>query len=84
MSDEIKNRFYFQGEFFETSEEMFEYATKWQSFPLDQKTAERILKGLNKDIIMNIFLVGKPFTNQEFNEFAEKLFQYSMQELHKS
>jgi len=79
---EEKGQFYFQGSWFDSSEEMFEYVDKWQHFPLDQETAERILDRLKKDIVMNVFMTGQPFTNAKFSEYVERIFEFSMIELH--
>lgn len=76
-----KNQFYFQGKWFDSSDEMFKYVNEWQKFSTDQETAERILDSLKKDIILNVFLRGKAFTNAEFSEFVEMIFQYTMRSL---
>lgn len=76
-----KDQFYFQGKYFDNSEDMFEYAKEWLKISLDQETAERQLNSLKKDIIMNIFLRGIEFNNREFNAYIERIFQFSMKEL---
>lgn len=75
---EAQGDFYFQGKWFDSSEEMFEYAREWRSFPLEQECAERIVDTLKKDIIMNVFLMGAKFNNNEFSNYVENIFQYSM------
>ena len=70
-----KENFYFQGKYFETSNELFEYANDWQNKTLNQATAERFFKRFSQDCIMNIFFVGIELTNIEFSEIIERLFQ---------
>ena len=79
-----KQNFYFQGKYFETSEEMFEYANKWSDFPLDEEMAEKILNGLTKDIVMNVFLHGQPFSNDEFIKYVQRIFEFSMRTLNEN
>jgi hypothetical protein len=69
-----KDQFYFQGKYFDTSEEMFEYAHKWKDLPLEEETAKKIMDTLKKDIVMNIFLRGLEFTNGEFCQYVENVF----------
>ena len=76
-----KNQFYFQGKWFDDSEAMFKYAEEWKSFPLDEETAKRIVDRLKNEIVMNVFLIGKPMSNIEFSAYVEKIFEFSMKNL---
>ena len=76
-----KNQFYFQGKMFDDSEEMFKYSEDWKTIPLDQETAERILDRLKKEILMNVFLIGKPMNNLDFSAYVERIFEFSMKNL---
>ena len=66
-----KNQFYFQGKMFDSYEEFMEFAKVWPNMELTQEAAERILDGLKKDIIFNIFLMGRVLTNDEFTKVVE-------------
>ena len=83
MNESNKDQYYFQGKYFDDSDQMFEYAKNWQNQNLDQETAERQLKALSKDIIMNVFLRGIKFKNNEFNAYLERIFQFAMNELNR-
>lgn len=76
-----KDQFYFQGKYFDNEEDFWLWTKEWSFLTLDQETAERQLNMLKKDIIMNIGLRGKKFKNDEFREYVEKIFQFSMNEL---
>ncbi len=78
---EEKDQFYFQGTYFDTSEQMFKYIESWRKFPLDQETADDILKHLKNDISMIVFLNGHKFTNEEFSFFVIEIFEFSMKRL---
>ncbi len=66
-----KNQFYFQGRMFDSYEQFMEFAKVWPSLELTQEAAERILDFQKKDIIMNIFLMGRVLTNDEFTKVVE-------------
>lgn len=73
--------FYFQGKYFETDQEMFDYAIKWNYEQLTEETAERILSTLSRDIVMNIFLRGLEFDNSGFTSYIDRIFEFSMKTL---
>lgn len=77
-----KDQYSFQEKLFDSSEDMFKYVNEWGSLPLDRQTAERFLNAVKKDILMNVFLTGKPMNNAEFSKYCEKLFEFSMKNLH--
>jgi|KBSMisStandDraft_5_1062788.scaffolds.fasta_scaffold59597_8 hypothetical protein len=88
MNDDInlknEKNFYFQGKWFDTSEELFDYSRRWNDFHLNQETAERLLDRLKKDIVLNVFLHGKSFTNSEFSEYLNRIFNFSILEMDKN
>lgn len=53
MMNQNEKNFYFQGKYFDTVKEMFDYCVKWGDEPLDQETATRLLKTVTKDIVLN-------------------------------
>jgi hypothetical protein len=76
-----KNQFYFQGKYFDTPEEMFDYSHKWNDLPLEQESAERMLAQVNREIVMNTFLLECVFTNGEFREFTNNLFDFAIKQI---
>lgn len=78
-----KDQFYFEGRFFDNEQEFWNYTKKWGILSLDQETADRHLNIIKKDIIMNIFLRGIEFTNQEFVSYINKIFEFSINNLPK-
>lgn len=79
-----KDQFYFQGKNFDDFDEMINYAEDWKALPLDQETAERILDRLKKEIVTNVFLIGKPMNNLEFSAYVEMIFEFSIRNLTRS
>jgi ADP-glucose pyrophosphorylase len=79
-----KDQFYFQGKYFDNSEDMFAYSTEWLKLSLDEETADRQMNILNKYIIMNIFLRGIKFNNHEFNEYLDRIFEFAINEFPKN
>lgn len=83
IDEKSEKSFYFRGKCFCTPEEMFKYMKEWQSAPLDKESAELTLKRLNRDIVMNIFLVKDyRLNNQQFSSFIDEIFEFSMKRLH--
>lgn len=80
-ADKPKDKYYYQGKYFDSFDESFKYANEWQALPLDQETANRNLNTFKKEMIMNIFLMGVKMTNSEFNEFLERVFQFALHDL---
>lgn len=76
-----KDQFYFQGKYFDNEAEFLKYAHDWLKFPLDQKTADRQINTLKKEIIMNIFLNGIKFNNEEFQQYINKIFEFAVNQL---
>jgi len=76
-----KDNYYFQDKWFETPEEMFKYMYEWRDFPLNQETSERILEQFKKDIVMNVFLLGRTFNNIDFTRYIEKIFEFAIKTL---
>ncbi|CAB4133807.1 hypothetical protein UFOVP264_27 [uncultured Caudovirales phage] len=74
-------KFYFQGKWFDSSEEMFSYAVEWNSFLLNRETAERILDKFKKDLLINIFMAMPSFTNREFSNKVEEVLLFAIQKL---
>lgn len=75
------NEFYFQGKSFDNEEDFWAWTKEWKTLPLDQETADRQLNMLKKDIIMNVFLRGIEFNNDEFSSYLEKIFEFSINKL---
>jgi hypothetical protein len=79
---ENKDNFCFQGMFFETFEEMVKYEKEWRNSLLLQETAERLLKYLMNDILVNLMIrdfLG--YSNKEFVEYVDKIFEFSIKSL---
>lgn len=76
-----KNNFYFQGKFFEDEEAFWQYVQKWGGMPLDQETADRLLNQLKKDILLNIFMFEREYTNNEFQKLLGKVFEDTLFEM---
>lgn len=77
----MTNKFYSEGKFFDTFEEVLEYSKKWNDFDLDTLTADRHLDRLKKDITMNIFMRGIKFTNSEFIKYINSIFEFAIKTL---
>lgn len=77
------SEFYFSGKTFNDQEEFFKWVEEWGLKELDQESAERQLDVLKKDIIMNIFLRGKKFTNNEFRQYVNRIFEIAIIEMDK-
>jgi len=73
--------FYFQGKYFDTDEEMFDYAIKWNYEQLTEETADRIAYILSQDIIRNVFARGNGFDNSGFTSYIDRIFEFSMKTL---
>lgn len=78
------NQFYFEGKYFDKEDDFWAYTKEWQTFPLDQETAERKLNTLKKEIFMNMLSRGLQFNNIEFNAYVNKIFEFAMNELMES
>lgn len=76
-----KGSFFCQGKFFDTFEQMIEYEREWLQYTLDENTAKEKLNVLCKDICLNIFARGVEFTNREFLEYVQKIFEFSIEQL---
>lgn len=81
--DKNISKYYFKGKCFDTLKDLNEFSQNWRDQELDQESAESVLNPIFKDIIINIFLLNIKFTNGEFSEFCQKLFEYSTKELYK-
>lgn len=78
-----ENQCYFMGKYFATFEELIKYESDWQISPLDQESAEMLVKTLGKEIVMNAFLTCKPMTNIEFKKKLNEIFDYSINVMRK-
>ncbi len=83
MNLEQKGNFYYKGAWFDTYEELIEYAITWGKKSLTHETANEILKHIGRDIIINIGLREIEFTNSEFSQYIQDLFMYAMEMLDK-
>lgn len=81
MTDDKEN-FHFQGKWFETFDEMIEYSNEWGNYRLDMFTATDLFSKMMKSLLLNVFLTSKPFTNKQFNNYLDKLFENAIFELH--
>jgi len=73
-----RNEYYFKGKRFATINALIEYAAEWGQLPLDEETADNELDRIKRDIVMNIFLLGREFNNYDFNTICNDIFYYAI------
>lgn len=69
-----KELYFHQQKFFENLEDFFKYAEEWPHRIMDQNTCENLMKSFSKDVMMNIFLLGREIKNGDMVVILEKLF----------
>ena len=74
---------YFMGKYFDTLEELIKYEVDWQTRPLDQESAEEMVKNLGKEIVMNALCICDTMTNLEFKNKLNEIFVYSIKVMRK-
>lgn len=75
------NKFYYQGQSFDSEDEFWAYVKRWPNLPLDEQTANRILETLKKEIKLNLFIKDIKFSNSQFSNYIEKVFTYAIRKL---
>ncbi len=66
--------FYYKGKWFNTPEEMFEYAKEWNQTCISEESLNQIFKCLKKDILFNMGLFNFKINNSDLIEITESLF----------
>jgi len=74
--------FCFQGKYFDTFEEFSEYAKTWYAMPITEESIHSILENMKKEIMLNVRLTNKQFTNLEFSQMVDVAFNCIVTEMH--
>lgn len=72
---------YYKGKYFDSSEEMFEYAQKWNNAICTEASVEQIFKELSLNVVINIMIWNPNFTNNEMVALSEHLFWEAMRQM---
>lgn len=82
MKEEIKGTCFYQGKWFDSIDDMIEYAKQWSDSVADDDSKRMALKKMTDDLLLNIHLYDKTFSNREFSEYVYKVFLEAMRILH--
>jgi len=67
-------KFAFRGKYFVTEEEFFQYAKEWKNLEVSYQEAEKSLELFKSNMLINLSLIQKKMTNQEFEKILDDLF----------
>ncbi len=81
--EDSKDKFYFEGKYFDNQDDFWKYVNEWQHLDLDEEIAERKLNFLKIELMTNIYLHIGNFKNNEFNNFIRKVFEFAIIEMDK-
>jgi len=80
MNDK-KDKFYFQGKFFDDKKEFWEYVDQWPEIELNQEILDEMMNSLKKEIMKNVFMYDRKITNGQMNSILENVFINIIKEL---
>lgn len=66
--------FYYKGKWFNTAEEMFEYAEIWQKLAVTEASLSLMLSHVKIEILLNLIVSNKKVTNQDCEEILNDAF----------
>ncbi len=81
MSDELSDKYYIHGHFFESLEEMVKFSQNWMASEIDEDTFYEIMQRFKKQCWVNYKLGYAPITNQEMMEIVDEAFMKFLETL---
>lgn len=75
-----KDRFYFDGIFYEDYEEFLKATSRFANSEISPESFKRIMDEFGRSIALNIFLKEHEITNGDLKEILEKTFIYFLKE----